>query len=140
MKYSMLVLTCAALAACGGADSEADLREEMEAVNEAVVGAGNTDRELALGFEIYPGAEVRTNMGAMGMSMALFTTNDSAEQMLDYYRAEAESRGFDLTASSPRDNQRTLRGTNDNGDEFNLTVTSEDMNVTLGDLTITAAD
>jgi len=124
------------LSACGDARSDqADVIDSAAQLTDEVTGTGDAASGLVLGFEIYPGADVKTNMSAMGGSMVLFSTADSADDVIAFYREAGEAKGFALEESQPLDNQRVLRGKTPEEAELILTVTRED-GTTTGDMSI----
>ncbi|MEE4338343.1 hypothetical protein [Erythrobacter sp.] len=133
-KLAFVPVACLALIACGGETGESDVIEATSELNDEVSGTGDTSG-LVLGFEVYPDSEVPTNMSNDQLSMVLFETRDSAEDIIAFYREQAEPRGFELSESQPMDNQVSLRGKNPDGDEINLLVTDEDGTRT-GDMSI----
>lgn len=125
-----------ALSGCGDAQSDqGDIIDSAAQLTDEVTGAGDQASALVLGFEVYPGADVKTNMTAMGLSMVLFETPDSADQVIAFYRKAGEAKGFTLEESQPLDNQRVLRGKTEENAELILTVTTDD-GMTTGDMSI----
>ncbi|MFL0356301.1 hypothetical protein ACI5KX_07445 [Erythrobacter sp. GH1-10] len=122
MRYYLAAAFAFALTACGGGDAgEQDVLDQVEALNRDVTGEGST-AGLVMGFEVYPGSEVTTNMSSAELSMVMFETNDGTDDILSYYRGEAEQRGFEVTEYESTSTARGINGKTADGAEINVHV------------------
>lgn len=85
--------------------------------------------DLPHGFTIYPGATVSTNtvFAEAGSKGALVTMESDAapEDMIAFYRRQAESAGVDITLDMTTDTMRMIGGKARDGSPFSFTATAE---------------
>lgn len=82
------------------------------------------------GFTLYPGARVRSNTSmAMGQGTAAVVSFDSdaaPQEIVDFYRKEAEAAGMPVTAEASANAKMSIAGEAGGGDGFQLSVEPND--------------
>ena len=141
MKYAYLaLLMSASLAACGSeAPAASDVEQEANA-RAAGTGANATDdattqKDFALDFTPYPGADLESYISAMGQTMALFRSSDSAEAIMSHYRDQAVEQGFEITVDEVDGPVHNINAERSDGASLVITVTDEGEE-RLGDISI----
>ena len=85
---------------------------------------------LPAGFSVYPGAKVTNNTRveqADGLLVLLnFESEATAEELIAYYRKQADAAGIDVATSLQTGPMTMIGGENGNGTSFSLTTTRED--------------
>lgn len=165
MRISILVgvsTLALSLAACGSENSGEYTTEDGENVEYSVdrdsgetsVTVDTPDGEVSMrsgaevpvdlpaGFSLIGGAKVISNTvfsqaGGKG-ALVTFTTDKSPQEIVDFYRAEAEAAGIAIQIESSINGGKMLGGENEsNGTTFSVTAyPSDDDGVTTGQLTI----
>ena len=87
----------------------------------------NVTVELPDGFSIYPGATVTSNTKVSssdgGGSVVMFTTDDPAPDLIDFYRKQAEAAGVKIEMQMDTDGMSMIGGKMPDGDSFAFTAT-----------------
>ncbi|MEP3051081.1 MAG: hypothetical protein ABJP48_08250 [Erythrobacter sp.] len=97
----------------------------------ATVRSGNNVAvDLPDGFTVYPGAKVINNTvferdEAKG-AMVVIETEDSPEQVADFYREQAEEEGLEIGFEMSIDNGKMLGGEDGNGRVITVNATQDD--------------
>ncbi|WP_339689444.1 hypothetical protein [uncultured Parasphingorhabdus sp.] len=149
-KYIVLPLSLA-IAACGSGDEEMAAgpfnngevgkgsysATGEEANSQAVVKADEGVVRIAMGdkavahlpmdIKLYPGADIQTSMAGVGErksgAMVVFTTSDSAEDVIDFYRKELESKGIGFKKEIRSGDKLTISGERTSGEGVHVSVT-----------------
>ncbi|ABC63865.1 hypothetical protein [Erythrobacter litoralis] len=144
MRIVLPVIAALALAACGSETSgtlEGEDGERMDySVDEnsgetnatittedgtATMQTGpNVRARLPLGFKVYPGATVlsATNIDSDGEkgSLVMMETNATPDEIIAYYKAEAEAAGIDIKMDMTTGESRALAGEGASGASFSV--------------------
>lgn len=95
----------------------------------------NVDVNLPDGFAIYPGAEVISNMNVAAAdgtgSMITMTSNDPAEEVIAYYRRQAEAAGVTIGMSMTSGETHMIGGEDADGTAFSANATTQDDQTTV---------
>ncbi|WP_300379060.1 hypothetical protein [Henriciella sp.] len=143
MKSAYLaLLISASLAACGSEAPATTDTEQEPGASAAVTGANATDaataqQDFALDFTPYPGADLESYMSAMGQTMALFRSSDSAEAIMSHYRDQAVEQGFEITVDEVDGPVHNINAERSDGASLVITVTDEGQE-RLGDISISS--
>jgi hypothetical protein len=125
MKFNNIaVLSCFILAACDG-ETVADTGLQQTNVTGAEIVSGEDKYDFVYDFTLYPGAEVQMHMTVAGQTMALFTSKDSSDSIIEYYRNEAQAQEFEITVSKVTDDGPFINARRDDGARIAVTVTDE---------------
>ena len=151
MKFAAILSLGAAtlaLAACGssgdgeGDASGADYEQSYDtgAGTATVSTGGEISVDLPLGFETYPGAQVLTsvklnNPGLRGNTVYM-ETDDSVQEVTDFYRAQAEAQGIEINMETVSAGTTLLAGQVENQSGFNMMATVGDEGRTTVQLTV----
>jgi hypothetical protein len=86
--------------------------------------------DLPLGFSVYPGAEVTSNAvvdhnGGEG-SMVIFDTSDSPDDVVSFYREQAEAAGIEIKVDLTINDGRMLGGEGSDGEVFTINVSANE--------------
>ncbi|MGB3472849.1 MAG: hypothetical protein WBA51_18685 [Erythrobacter sp.] len=145
-KSTLLIIAAAslALAACGGETSgtfegqdgetgeytintetgEASATIETEDGTATVRSGSSVPVDLPGGFTIYPGAKVENNtVFSQGEGQGAFVTlisEDSAEEITDFYRKQAEAAGVEIQVEANINNGKTVGGESPDGLTFSI--------------------
>jgi len=150
-KYIALPLSLA-IAACGssgeemaarsfdngddGTGSYAPTREEAHSSSAAEADRGfvriamgeKAAEDLPMDIKLYPGADIQTSMVGAGErksgAMVVFTTSDSAEDVIDFYRKELERKGIGFKKEIRTNDRQTISGERMSGEGVHVSVTT----------------
>ena len=134
----------------GGAGSYAPTGEEANSqtvvkANQGMVRIAMGDKaaeDLPMDIKLYPGADIQTSMAGAGErksgAMVVFTTSDSAEDVIDFYRKELESKGIGFKKEIRSGDKRTISGERTSGEGVHVSVTKSPDGTTTA--TIIASD
>ncbi|QYJ06631.1 hypothetical protein [Qipengyuania flava] len=153
-RFSFIASTALVLAACGGDASEAeraaDEAEETRGSYDIDTATGETSArytdedgttttmrsgesvpvELPTGFTVYPGATVVNNTRveqADGLLVLLnLESEDTPEEMVAFYRKQAEEAGIDIAMSIQSGPTTMIGGEQAGGASFSFTATREE--------------
>ncbi|MEL6877048.1 MAG: hypothetical protein AAGL68_02995 [Pseudomonadota bacterium] len=97
---------------------------------EAVIRSGeNIDVDLPAGFSVYPGAKVVHNtsvtQGATTGAMVVMESEDTAEDIAEFYRQQADGAGIKIEFEMSMDDGQMLGGKNEAGETFTLNTVEE---------------
>ncbi len=86
--------------------------------------------DLPLGFSVYPGAAVTSNSvvdhnGGEG-SMVIFDTSDSPDEVVAFYREQAEAAGIEIKVDLTINDGRMLGGEGSDGEVFTINVSANE--------------
>ncbi len=99
----------------------------------------NVAVELPDGFSLYPDATVTSNTKVSssdgGGTMVMFTSQDSAADLVSFYRKQAEAAGVKIEMEMTAGDMSMIGGKSADGDSFAFTATTGDEQ-TNGQLTI----
>ncbi len=153
-----IIGVCAAtclLAACGGSDERTIQTEDGEVTYDIDSDGGestftfegedggeltmqtgsNVDADLPDGYSVYPGSTVvsSTNMKqADGEgSMVLMTTDDSPDEVVAYYRAQAEAVGITIQSEITANGNKLIGGEGPDGSTFSVNASPSDDGTTV---------
>ncbi len=86
-------------------------------------------KELPLGIELYPGADVQTSMSGIGEgksgAMVVFKTSDSADDVVKFYRDQMAEKGIEVKTEVTTGNMKMIGGERDSGETVNLSVSRD---------------
>ncbi|WP_271077334.1 hypothetical protein [Aurantiacibacter sp. MUD61] len=99
--------------------------------NETVVETGsNSEVDLPAGFTIYPGAEVVSNTSVSGEqgdgTMIIMTSSASRDDLVAFYREQAEGAGIDINMSMESGDMNMIGGEGDGSMFFSFTASTSD--------------
>ena len=138
-----------ALAACGSEPERTVVSESGSRVSYAVDGDGeltadaraadgktasvrsgrDVDVDLPEGFALYPGAEVLSNASVAGAegtgAMITMTTADPAEEVMAYYRRQAEAAGVTIGTTMSSGDTHMIAGEGTEGTAFSANATRQ---------------
>lgn len=145
MRALFISAASLALAACGSSDSGTIETEDGEAAYDVDQGAdgtvsgeftgpdgetasyevgANADVELPDGFSLYPGAQVVSSMAAQssdgGGSMVVMNIDGSADDIIAYYRKEAEAAGVEIQSVIASNGSQIIGGESADGIAFSV--------------------
>lgn len=90
----------------------------------------NVPVDLPLGFTVYPGAEVVSNTvishGEGEGTMIVFTTDDSPEQVTEFYRGQAEAAEIEVKISLSVNDGAMIGGEGEGGRTFSVNTSIGD--------------
>ncbi|MBB3990447.1 hypothetical protein [Croceicoccus naphthovorans] len=153
-RWILAPLATLALTACGSPD-EGKIPTEDGDIDYTVTGDGeagqvtlsgpdgdmtvdsgtNVDPDLPEGVVAYPGATISnvTNVAVGGGNGAMVSmeTPDSAQKVVDWYKAEARKRSFAIEAEVHQGDLHMLGGKAADGREFSLTASDKGGNTTV---------
>jgi hypothetical protein len=149
MRYVVLGIGLAALAACGsdrtgtieddegntvdyaiGEDGETTTAEIQTADGNASIRSGaNVAVDLPDGFSIYPGADVVNTTridGAQGSGTMVTLESDSTpEQLAHFYRKQADAAGVKVQMDMTTENGKMIAGQSEQGISFSLNASRD---------------
>ncbi|WP_417593724.1 hypothetical protein [Parasphingorhabdus sp.] len=156
-KYIVLPLSLA-IVACGssgeemaassfdngdaGTGSYAPTREEAHSstvaeADQSIVRIAMGDKaveDLPMDIKLYPGADIQTSMAGIGEqksgAMIVFTTSDSVEDVIDFYRKELESKEIGFKKEIRSGDKQTISGERTSGEGVHVTVTQSPDGIT----------
>lgn len=149
-KYIVLPLSLT-IAACGSGDEEmaagpfnnGDVGNGSysatgdEANSQAVVKADEGVVRIAMGdkavvdlpmdIQLYPGADIQTSVAGVDErksgAMVVFTTSDSVEDVMEFYRKELENKGIGFKKEISSGDKQTISGERTSGEGVHVSVT-----------------
>lgn len=141
----MATAACLALTACGSSDSgtieteDGEVTYDVDQGTDGTVSAeftgpdgetasyevgANADIDLPDGFTLYPGAEVVSSMAAQssdgGGSMVVMNIDGSADDVIAYYRKEAEAAGVEIQSVIASNGSQIIGGESPDGIAFSV--------------------
>ncbi|MEM8724949.1 MAG: hypothetical protein AAGE86_05435 [Pseudomonadota bacterium] len=156
MRFVLTSITCAsalALSACGSERSGTITNEDGETVEYSVDGdgdegmttritgpdgeeviartGGDVTAELPSGFKLYPGAKIVSNTSVTNStegtgSMIMFESDDSPQEIADFYRAQAEKAGITIQIDADMNGNKMIAGENEaEGTSFMVNTSKE---------------
>lgn len=112
-----------------GATGETSISVETEDGTATVRGGADVPVQLPDGFSIYPGAEVVTNIvfdqGANGGSMVTLQSDDSPQEIADFYRKQAEAAGIEIQINAQINGGAMVGGESADGMTFSVNATPD---------------
>ncbi len=163
MKKLALLVSCAALAACGSEQSgtfqtddgetgtysvdqsngEGSISVKTDDGEFTMQSGADVDAELPEGFSLYPGATVLSNTRISheeGSNVSvLMSTDASAEEVLAFYRPQIDSAGIDVKTEFKNQASTMIGGDDGAGNTFVLNVTPGDDGMTAVNLSVSKA-
>lgn len=157
MRKFVICAAVLALAACGGDSGTVETEDgtvaydtdgggtEMRLTddegNETIINSGsNVDVDLPAGFTVYPGAEVASNTvmnGAQGQgNLVIMTSSASTEDMVTFYKQQAETAGIDIQLEMNTADSRMIGGEGPNGLFVSFNASESENGETTGMLTV----
>lgn len=108
-------------------NGEAEIRMTDNDGNETVVSSGSdVEVDLPDGYSIYPGATIVSNTvmsGADGNGMmVIMTSSDSPDEMVEFYREQAEAAGIEIQMEMTTADARVIGGEGPGGAAFSFNV------------------
>lgn len=89
----------------------------------------NIEVDLPAGFSAYPGAKVvhntSVNQGETSGAVVIMESDDSAEDIVTFYRKQADDAGIKVEFEMNMEDGRMLGGKNDEGETFTLNAVDE---------------
>ena len=118
----------------------ANVRITGENGEQVVIDTGGADADLPMGFSTYPGATVVTNTaireGATIGNMVILQSSASPEEIIAFYRRQAEAAGLPVTREVNSNGVMMIGAEAEDGKSFNLTASPQDGGGTSAMLTI----
>ncbi|MWV27651.1 hypothetical protein [Aurantiacibacter rhizosphaerae] len=148
-KITLLSAFALSLSACGGSDESSVQTDDGETIDYKVDTAGDdseiritgddgeemvinssvgADVSLPDGFTVYPGATI-VNSTVMNQSdgqgtLVIMQSDDSPEEMADFYRSQAEKSGIAIGMEASSNGAKMVAGESDDGATFSFNATS----------------
>tara|TARA_R110000824_G_scaffold61818_2_gene164052 strand:- start:585 stop:1091 length:507 start_codon:yes stop_codon:yes gene_type:complete len=83
-------------------------------------------KELPMDIKLYPGAEIQTSMSGAGEgksgAMVVFSTTDSADEVIAFYHKELESNGIMFKTEIKSGDMRVIGGERPDGESVHISV------------------
>jgi hypothetical protein len=148
MRAVCLGVSAMALAACGQGSESVDVEATAEGDTRIAVQADDGERvtiqsgptDLPAGFTVYPGATVTSSTtistGTGGGVIMVMSSPDSAEKVVDFYRAQAEAAGVTISQNAMAGNNRIIGGQSTDGLALTASAAPGGNGVTIIQLTV----
>ena len=86
-------------------------------------------QDLPMGIKLYPGANVESSMTGMADggsgAMVVFSTSDSQEDVIDFYRKEMEAKDIKIATEVKAGDMQMIGGERGDGEGVNISATKD---------------